>query len=133
MMAENPRVDDLRRRVQNDAASIAFAQLAEEYRRGGMPDSAIAVCRVGLEFHPGYVSARVTLGRALLDLGQLDAAREELAAALASAPDNLAAARALAEIDQRQGTPAPTLADRTVAALERWLTALHVARAERLA
>ena len=34
-MAENSRIDDLRRRVQKDPASIAFAQLAEECRRAG--------------------------------------------------------------------------------------------------
>ena len=67
----NPRIDELRRRVQSDPASIAFAQLAEEYRRAGQFDEAVAVCRTGLARHPGYLSARVTLGRALLELGEL--------------------------------------------------------------
>ena len=49
-MADNQRLDALRRRVQRDPASIAFAQLAEELRRelrlttvlwsGHMPDDA---------------------------------------------------------------------------------------------
>ena len=34
-MADNQRIEDLRRRVQKDPASIAFAQLAEECRRAG--------------------------------------------------------------------------------------------------
>ena len=34
-MADNPRLDDLKRRVQLDPTSIAFAALAEEFRRAG--------------------------------------------------------------------------------------------------
>ena len=69
-MTDTSRIEDLRRRVQKDPASIAFAQLAEEYRRAGQFDDAIAVCREGLALHEGYISARVTLGRALLGAGQ---------------------------------------------------------------
>ncbi|HXH24967.1 MAG TPA: tetratricopeptide repeat protein [Vicinamibacterales bacterium] len=97
------RIDDLRRRVESDPASIAFAQLAEEYRRAGDYAEAIRVCRAGLERHPTYVSARVTLGRALAASGELDDAEAELNAALRVAPDNLAAIRALAEIHQQRG------------------------------
>ena len=60
-MADSPRIEDLRRRIQKDPASIAFAQLAEEYRRAGQYAEAIDVCRAGLALHPGYLSARVTL------------------------------------------------------------------------
>src|SRR5262245_63918530 len=102
-MTENPRIDALRRRVEKDPASIAFAQLAEEYRRGGDYQQAIAICREGLARHPGYLSAQVTLGRALIELGQFDDARKELEAVLSAAPDNLAAIRALAEIHQQVG------------------------------
>ena len=62
-MAENPRIEELRRRVQMDPASIAFAALAEEYRRQGRHEEAIQTCRGGLQRHPSYLSARVTLGR----------------------------------------------------------------------
>jgi tetratricopeptide (TPR) repeat protein len=86
-----------------DPASIAFAQLAEECRRAGQTDEAVSVCVAGLAYHPGYLSARVTLGRALSELGRLDDARAQLAMVLAAAPDNLAANRALAEVHQRQG------------------------------
>lgn len=103
------RIDELRRRVQSDPASIAFAQLAEEYRRAGQTDEAVRVCREGLTRHPGYLSARVTLGRALLDLGQLDNARDELEFVVAEAPENLAAVRGLAEIFHREGQTADAL------------------------
>jgi tetratricopeptide (TPR) repeat protein len=109
-MTDNPRIDDLRRRVQKDPASIAFAQLAEEYRRARQYTEAAEVCRTGLVIHPGYLSARVTLGRALIELGELDAARRELERVLGGAQENLSAIRGLAEIHHRQGDVKAALA-----------------------
>lgn len=109
-MADSQRIEDLRRRVQKDPASIAFAQLAEECRRAGIFQEAVDVCRAGLELHPGYLSARVTLGRALIELNDLDTALAELEHVLKSAPENLAAIRGLAEIHHRQGSLALALA-----------------------
>jgi tetratricopeptide (TPR) repeat protein len=103
-MAENPRIEDLRRRVRKDPASIAFAQLAEEYRRAGQYQESVDACRTGLGVHPGYLSARVTLGRALIEIGQLDEALPELELVLKSAPENLAAIRGIADIHHRQGS-----------------------------
>lgn len=170
-MADHSRIDDLRRRIQNDPASIAFAQLAEEYRRVGRYEDAVDICRRGLQGHPGYLSARVTLARALLQVGQIDEAQSELQQVLHTAPQNLAAVRGLAEIHQRRGRFAEAMAqyrvalslapndpelERTisdlsqqlarsaslrdrdrarshVSALEQWLAALHVTRAQRSA
>ena len=109
-MTDNPRIDALRRRVQNDPASIAFAQLAEEYRRAGQYAEAVEMCRAGLAVHPGYLSARVTLGRALIELGDLPAAQTELERVLGGAPDNLSAIRGLAEIHHRRGQVSAALA-----------------------
>ena len=103
-----------------DPASIAFAQLAEEYRRAGNYDEAVRYCRTGLARHPGYLSARVTLGRALVELGGLDDAAREFELVLHSAPDNLAAIRGIAEIEQRRGNIA--------AALDHYKRALALAR-----
>ena len=102
-MADTVRIEELRRRVQMDPASIAFAELAEEYRRARRFDDAIATCRTGLQRHPAYLSARVTLGRSLLETGRFDEARQELEHVLRIAPENLAAIRALAEIHHRAG------------------------------
>jgi tetratricopeptide (TPR) repeat protein len=102
-MADNPRLEELRRRVQSDPASIAFAALAEEYRRAGRFDEAIATCAAGLKRHPSYLSAHVTLGRSLIEVGQYDEAREELEFVLRAAPENLAAIRGLSEIHHRLG------------------------------
>ena len=102
-MADQSRINDLRLRVERDPASIAFAQLAEEYRRAGQLDEAVQTCRAGLAIHPEYTSARVTLGRALLASGRLDDANAELRLVLAETPDNVAAVRALAETCRGQG------------------------------
>jgi tetratricopeptide (TPR) repeat protein len=105
-MSDSPRIEELKRRVQSDPASIAFAALAEEYRRAGRFEEAIAACTAGLVRHPAYLSAHVTLGRALLEVGRFEDAREELEHVLRLAPENLAAIRGLAEIHHRRGDDA---------------------------
>jgi tetratricopeptide (TPR) repeat protein len=102
-VTDSQRILELRRRVQQDPASLAFAQLAEELRRDGNNDEAVAVCRAGLSHHPNLLTARVTLGRALVELDRLDEALDVLTAVLNDAPGNLASMRALAEIYQRRG------------------------------
>jgi tetratricopeptide (TPR) repeat protein len=117
---DSPRIAELRRRVHADPASIAFAQLAEEYRRAGNYQEAVKYCRTGLARHPGYLSARVTLGRALIEVGGLDEAARQFELVLNSAPDNLAALRGMAEIHQRRGD--------LRAALDSYKRALSLAR-----
>jgi tetratricopeptide (TPR) repeat protein len=101
-MPDNPRIEELRRRVQKEPASIAFAQLAEELRRSDRFLEAVEVCRAGLAMYPGYLSVRVTLGRSLVELDRLDEAEQELEQVRVTAPDNLAAIRALSKIQQRR-------------------------------
>jgi len=146
-VADNPRIEELRRRIQKDPASIAFAQLAEEYRRAGQFEEAVRVCRTGLAQHPAYLSARITLGRALLEMGRLDEAAAEFEYVLKAAPDNLTASRELADIEQRrrareaqrlappQAAPdaAPSEPDPVVAGLEAWLAVIADERAARAA
>jgi tetratricopeptide (TPR) repeat protein len=108
-VADPQRLEELRRRVQKDPASLAFAQLAEECRRAGQLHEAVRVCRAGLAHRPDYLSARVTLGRALLALEHLDQAGAELAGVLRIAPENLAALRGLAEVHHRRGLVAEAL------------------------
>ena len=104
-MADSPRIEELKRRVHSDPASIAFAALAEEYRRAGRFEEAIQTCTTGLQRHPAYLSAHVTLGRALIEIGRYEEAREELEHVLKAAPENLAAIRGLAEIHHRCSEP----------------------------
>ena len=117
-----------------DPASIAFAALAEEYRRAGLLEEAIATCAGGLKRHPSYLSAHVTLGRALLQSGRIDDAREALEFVLRASPENLSAIQALAEIERRgagtQGEigPPPSTTHPQVDALESFLDAVRKAR-----
>jgi len=96
-VASNPRVDDLRKRLDKEPGSRLFAQLAEELRKDGDLEEAIRVSREGLQKHPAYPSARMTLGRALLDTGDIAAARLEFETVLKGAPDNILASRFLGE------------------------------------
>ena len=96
-MAGNPRIDDHRKRLEKDPGSRLFAQLAEELRKDGDLEEAINVCREGLKRQPAYPSARMTLGRALFDTGDVASARAEFETVLKGAPDNILASRLLAE------------------------------------
>ncbi len=128
-MADSPRIEELKRRVHSDPASIAFAALAEEYRRAQRFEEAIETCTAGLIRHPSYLSAHVTLGRALIEVGRLEDARNELEYVLRLAPENLAAIRGLAEIHDRLGegshapvakgqAPEPAASEMTVAEIQ---------------
>src|SRR4029453_4780977 len=149
-MSENFRIEQLRRRLCEDPASIAFAQLGEQLRRAGRHHEAVDVCRAGLASYPPYLSARVTLGRALIDLNQLNEPQTELETVLNSSPDRFAAVRALEILEQCRDPEGKTAflasrrrrtfddreyirARRTIIALESWLFAIHVARARRSA
>lgn len=130
-MAESHRIEELRRRVEVDPASIAFAALAEEYRRAGRLDETIATCLAGLKRHPSYLSARVTLGLALLEAGRLDQAQAEFERVIRTAPENLAAIRGLADIHERReraAAPAVPPARSAIQALETFLQAVETAR-----
>jgi len=85
-----------------------------------MFQEAVEVCRAGLAVHPSYLSARVTLGRALVELQQYEEARQELEHVLRSARENLAAIRGLADVYHRQGA--------LVEALAQYRAALALAR-----
>jgi tetratricopeptide (TPR) repeat protein len=103
------RIDELRRRLDRDPGSRLFAQLAEECRKAGNHADAIRIARTGLALHPAYPSARLTLGRALLDSGDPAAARLELETALREAPDNILASRFLGLALEALGELGPAL------------------------
>jgi len=72
------RIDELKARWEADPSSRVFVQLAEEYRRQGRTEDAIAVLEKGLAEQPNYVSALVALGRCRLDAGDAPGAVEIL-------------------------------------------------------
>ncbi len=97
------RLERLERIYEENPGTRLFLALAEEYFRDGQLEKAVEVCRGGLESFPGYTSARVTLARSLIDLGQDADAERELDAVLGNSPDNLLASRLFAALLIRQG------------------------------
>jgi tetratricopeptide (TPR) repeat protein len=97
------RIEELEKRLAADPNSRMFVQLAEEYRKAGMLEQAIDCCEKGLKKHPQYPSARVALGRALLEAGSFDRASEEFEAVLKQVPDNILAHKFLGETYHRLG------------------------------
>ncbi|MBI2117144.1 MAG: tetratricopeptide repeat protein [candidate division NC10 bacterium] len=106
-MAQRPdRSSEIERhaaKLEKDPQSRVFAQLADAYRKEGLLDEAIRICRDGLVAHPTYVSGRVVLGRALLEQGALEEAEGEFRRVLELAPDNLLALRLLGDTSAQQG------------------------------
>ena len=123
MAPDDSRLEDLRRRVRENPASIAFVQLAEEARRSGEYDEAVRVCRTGLMHRPSFLPAHVTLGRALMALGETVQAQHEFEHVLRVAPDNLLALRSLEEIHQRRRNVI-TDDSAVLRELEGWLAAI---------
>lgn len=88
----------LKEKLNKDPNSKLFILLAEEYKKEGMLDEAIAILTQGLERHPRYMSARVSLGKIYLEKGIPDKAKEEFKEVISAIPDNLYAHKKLAEI-----------------------------------
>jgi tetratricopeptide (TPR) repeat protein len=96
-------IEKLRERVSKDPASKLFVPLAEEYRKAGMHDEAIEVLKTGIEHQPGYMSARVALGKIYLEKGMKLEAQEEFEKVARAIPNNLFAQRRLADIYRETG------------------------------
>jgi tetratricopeptide (TPR) repeat protein len=99
-------IEKLKERVDKDPNSKLFVPLAEEYKKEGMLDEAISVLLGGIERQPGYMSARVSLGKIYLEKGMMNEARSEFESVIKSIPDNLYAHKKLAEIYRDLGEKA---------------------------
>jgi tetratricopeptide (TPR) repeat protein len=93
----NPKIEELRFRLKTDAKSRLFYPLAEELRKVSRFEESEQILRTGLEHHPTYLSAWVSLGRVLRDQHKNDGAAEALNKALQLDPGNVVAARLLAD------------------------------------
>jgi Flp pilus assembly protein TadD len=91
------RLEQLRFELQEDPSSRVFFKLGEHLRRVGEVDEAVEVLRSGVESHPHYVSAWVSLGRALHDQGDTEGAWQAFSRALELDPENGVAARCAGE------------------------------------
>src|SRR5882672_2876905 len=99
----NPTIESLKDRIARDPLSRAFLQLAEEYRKEGRYQEAIDVCLDGLQRHPAYHTARISLGRTYLEAGDLENARRTFVEVLDLQPENHLAAKLLLKSRRRWG------------------------------
>jgi tetratricopeptide (TPR) repeat protein len=90
-------------RVRRDPASLAFAQLADLYRKAGRLAEATAVCLDGLQRFPHYTTARLILAKTYQAAGDFDRALAELARILEVSPRDVQSHRLAAEIHRRCG------------------------------
>ena len=124
---DDPALSDAIRRqeerLQRDPGSLAFAQLADLYRKVGRTREAVTLCREGLARYPHYTTARLILAKALASEGTLAEALAETSAILEVAPKDVQAHRLAAELHRRLGR-----VDRAVVHLE---TALRLDPADR--
>lgn len=90
-------------RLARDPTSLAFAQLADLYRKAGRPADAIATCRAGLQRYPHYMTARLILAKTLLAENDPDAALAEIEAILQVSPKDVQCHRLAAEAHRRMG------------------------------
>ncbi len=104
-MANSARIDDLKKKFDENPRRY-FAPLANEYRKAGDPDQAIAICREFLPQQPGHMSGHIVYGQALYDAQQLDEAKLVFDTALTLDPENLIALRYLGDIARGLGDPA---------------------------
>lgn len=86
-----------------DPTSLAFAPLADAYRKVGRTREAINLCREGLGRFQHYTTARLILAKAHLDDGNPEAALAELGVILQASPRDVQAHRMAAEIHRKAG------------------------------
>ncbi|HEV8437784.1 MAG TPA: tetratricopeptide repeat protein [Methylomirabilota bacterium] len=105
--AEDPAASSAIRRYEErlakDPGSLAFALLADAYRKAGRTRDAIRLCREGLERFPEYATARLILAKAFLDDGDAEAALAEVRAILDRSPTDAQAHRLAGDLERRAG------------------------------
>jgi tetratricopeptide (TPR) repeat protein len=101
-MQGSTRIDELRQKFHENPRRY-FAPLANEYRKAGDPEQAIAICRAHLAQQPGHMSGHVVYGQALYDAKRPDEARAVFEKALALDPDNAIVLRQLGDIAREKG------------------------------
>lgn len=97
------RIHELELKLAVMPGSRAFVALAEEYRRAGRFDEALATLTRGLAAHPSYLSAQVAVARLYQDMGRIPDAVAAFQRVLAADRQNLVAAKSLADLYRSQG------------------------------
>ena len=93
----DPNLEKYLKEYQENPRSRVFAPLAEAYRKSGLIDEAIEICREGLEYHPNFTSGIVALARCYFDKALYTATIKELEKVVSEVPDNYLAQKLLAQ------------------------------------
>src|SRR5215208_2341160 len=101
-MQGSARIDELKQKFHENPRRY-FAPLANEYRKAGDPEQAIAICRAHLAQQPGHMSGHVVYGQALFDAKRSDEARVVFEKALSLDPDNAIVLKQLGDIAREKG------------------------------
>lgn len=101
-MATSARLEELQQKF-NENPRRYFAPLANELRKLGDLDQAIALCRTHLPQQPQHVSGHIVLAQALFEAGNTPDSRSTFEVALDLDPENLIALRYLGDIARTQG------------------------------
>jgi len=94
-------IEKLENKLEKEPLSLLFVHLVEEYRKAGRIREAIKLCHRGIENHPNYWSAYVSLGKCYYDKGDLERAKDNLERATSAMPDNMQAIMLLVEIYEK--------------------------------
>lgn len=89
--------------MARDPGSLAFAALADAYRKAGRSRQAIELCREGLRRFPEYATARLILAKALRDGGDPEGALAEVRLILERNPADAQAHRLAGELERAVG------------------------------
>ena len=76
-MASSARIEELERKF-NENPRRYFAPLANEYRKAGDLEQAIAICRTYVPQQPAHMSGHIVFGQALFEAGEHEEAGPSL-------------------------------------------------------
>jgi tetratricopeptide (TPR) repeat protein len=96
-------IEQLERRYAEHSQGLAFAHLADAYRRAGEYGKAEGLILHGLKNHPKYISAYNVLGRVYIDSERYGDAHEQFSKVLELDPQNMIAMKALGDLALRGG------------------------------
>jgi tetratricopeptide (TPR) repeat protein len=100
---EDRELEALFCKYENAPDSYVFAPLADAYRKSGMLEEALEICKNGLRKHPSYPSGKVVLGKCHFDLGEVDEAQSSFEEVLELDAQNLVALKYLGMIQAGRG------------------------------
>jgi len=96
-------IEQLERRYAEHSQGLAFAHLADAYRRAGEYGKAEGLILHGLKNHPNYISAYNVLGRVYIDSERYSDAHAQFSKVLELDPQNMIAMKALGDLAVRGG------------------------------